>query len=316
MAAIASLFFLSASVLYGQSGPGSLHGAVIDPSGGVVPGATVTVAGPQGFKKSTRTDTRGGYHLEGLPAGAYSMRVAGAGFADWQNDVTVAGGQSMSLNVTLSLLVQSEKVTVQAEALGALSTDAASNADALVLTKTDLDALPDDPDDLAADLQSLAGPAAGPNGGQIYIDGFTGGRIPPKSSIREIRINQNPFAPQYDHPGQGRIEILTKPGSEDFHGDVLFQFSDAAFNSRNPFVTTKPAYQRRQWEGEATGPLGKNTSFSVDFERRDINENARFRRRDLVCRQAHPFVPRSTARSTFKKAVCQLRRSAAGPRLI
>jgi hypothetical protein len=272
MVAIALLFCASAA--YSQPGLASLHGVVIDPSGGLVPGAAVTVTGPQGVKKSTRSDAHGSYQLEGFLPGTYSIRVVGAGFADWQNDVEIAGGQSLSLNVTLTLREQSERVTVQSEAAGAVSTDASSNASALVLSKTDLDALPDDPDDLSADLQALAGPAAGPNGGQVYIDGFTGGRMPPKSSIREIRINQNPFAPQYDHPGQGRVEILTKPGTEDFHGDVLFQFSDAAFNSRNPFVTTKPPYQRRQWEGEATGPLAKNTSFSADFERRDINENA------------------------------------------
>ena len=71
------------------------------------------------------------------------------------------------------------------------------------------------------DSQALAGPAAGPNGGQIYIDGFTGGQIPPKSSIREIRVNQNPFSAEFDRIGYGRIEILTKPGSDKFSGHIL-----------------------------------------------------------------------------------------------
>ena len=68
----------------------------------------------------------------------------------------------------------------------------------MVITQQELDALPDDPDELQADLQSLAGPGAGPNGGQMYIDGFTAGQLPPKSSIREIRINSNPFSSEYD----------------------------------------------------------------------------------------------------------------------
>ena len=85
----------------------------------------------------------------------------------------------------------------------------------------DLDALSDDPDELQSELTALAGPSAGPNGGQIYIDGFTGGQLPPKSSIREIRINQNPFSAQYDKLGYGRIEILTKPGTDKFHGIVM-----------------------------------------------------------------------------------------------
>ena len=73
------------------------------------------------------------------------------------------------------------------------------------------------------DLQALAGPSAGPNGGQIYIDGFTGGQLPPKSSIREIRINQNPFSAEYDKLGYGRIEIFTKPGTDKYHGQILGQ---------------------------------------------------------------------------------------------
>ena len=96
--------------------------------------------------------------------------------------------------------------------------------------------MPDDPDDLADALQALAGPGAGPNGGQIYIDGFSGGNLPPKESIREIRINQNPFSAEYDRLGFGRIEILTKPGSDSFRGSVFFNESNGVFNSRNPFV--------------------------------------------------------------------------------
>ena len=70
-------------------------------------------------------------------------------------------------------------------------------------------------------LEALAGPSAGPNGGQIYIDGFTGGQLPSKSSIREIRVNQNPFSAQYDSLGYGRIEILTKPGTDKLHGQLF-----------------------------------------------------------------------------------------------
>ena len=87
---------------------------------------------------------------------------------------------------------------------------------AIVLNGSDLDALSDDPDQLQNELQALAGPAAGPNGGEIYVDGFQGGQLPPKSSIREIRVNQNPFSAEFNKIGYGRIEILTKPGSDKF----------------------------------------------------------------------------------------------------
>ncbi len=102
-----------------------------------------------------------------------------------------------------------------------VSVDPDSNVSAVVLTGKDLDALSDDPDELSNELTALAGPAAGPSGGQIYIDGFTGGQLPPKSAIRAIIINQNPFSAQYDTPGYGRVEILTKPGTDKLHGQVF-----------------------------------------------------------------------------------------------
>src|SRR5258708_34639041 len=101
----------------------------------------------------------------------------------------------------------------------------------VVLKGQDLEALSDDPDELQSELQALAGPSAGPNGGQIYIDGFTGGTLPPKSSIREIRINQNPFSAEYDKLGYGRIEILTKPGTDQYHRQLSLTANPSTFTS-------------------------------------------------------------------------------------
>ena len=133
-----------------------------------------------------------------------------------------------------------QEVTVAEENPTQLGLQPSQNADALVIKGADLEALPDDPDDLQQDLQALAGPSAGPNGGEIYIDGFSSGRLPPKESIREIRINQNPFSGEYDKLGFGRIEIFTKPGSDKFHGTASYDVSDGMWNARNPFITTTP----------------------------------------------------------------------------
>jgi hypothetical protein len=102
-----------------------------------------------------------------------------------------------------------------------------------VLRGEDLDAFSDDPDDLANELQMLAGPPPGPEGPQIFIDGFTGGRMPPKQSIREIRVNQ--FSSEFDRVGFGRIEILTKPVSDKFHGQAQVDFANRALTARNPY---------------------------------------------------------------------------------
>ena len=126
-------------------------------------------------------------------------------------------GAPVTVNAKLAIADQKTEVNVTANPNG-VSVDPDNNASTIVLTGKDLDALSDDPDELSSELTALAGPSAGPNGGQIYIDGFTGGQLPPKSSIREIRINQNPFSAQYDKVGYGRIEIFTKPGTDKFHG--------------------------------------------------------------------------------------------------
>jgi hypothetical protein len=94
----------------------------------------------------------------------------------------------------LQIATAAQQVDVNSSGVGTVSVDPSANAGAIVLSETDLDSLPDDPDD----LEAMAGPAAGPNGPQIFIDGFSGGQMPPKSSIREIRINSNPFASEFD----------------------------------------------------------------------------------------------------------------------
>ena len=138
----------------------------------------------------------------------------------------------------------------------------------------DLQALSDDPDELQSELEALAGPSAGPNGGQIYIDGFTAGQLPPKADILEIRVNQNPFSAEYDKLGYGRIEITTRPGASQFHGQVLGDLSDSLFNSRNPFVAEEPAYHTDFFNGTIGGPLSHKASFFFAFFRRDIQDNA------------------------------------------
>ncbi|HXA04774.1 MAG TPA: carboxypeptidase-like regulatory domain-containing protein, partial [Bryobacteraceae bacterium] len=173
---------------------GTLRGQVLDPSGAVVPSAAVAVLVSGGQPHSATTNRSGNYEIGNLAPGKYTVTANAPGFAVFvQNDVDVAAGQVAQFNVMLDINVEQEKVNVQEEG-PQLDVNPANNASAIVLSGKDLEALPDDPDELQADLEALAGPSAGPNGGQLYIDGFTGGQLPPKSSIREIRINQNPFS--------------------------------------------------------------------------------------------------------------------------
>ena len=165
-----------------------------------------------------------------------------------------------------------EKVTV---AETPISTEATENANQTVIGGKDLDALPDDPDELSAALQTLAGPSVGPNGGQIFIDGFTGGNLPSKDSIREIRINQNPFAAENDQPS-ARIDILTRPGTDKLRGGASLNFTDESLNSRNPFAVTsskRTPFQIRQYDMNLSGPIvAKKASFFFNFGRIETDD--------------------------------------------
>ena len=179
----------------------SVSGVVTDTSGASVPGAAVAVLKAGAIVKTAETSIDGSFKVPGIPAGTYTLRISHFGFNSVETKLPLTSGQAATFNTQLQLQSQAQSVTVQADSVGTVSVDPTQNAGALVLKQAEIDALPDDPDDLATDLQQLAGPSAGPNGGQIYIDGFTGGRLPPKESIREIRINQNPFSSEYDRLG-------------------------------------------------------------------------------------------------------------------
>src|SRR6201999_2938639 len=167
---------------------------------------------------------------------SYTLAVEATGFAAvTKTGIVIAAGQTRQLNVSLTIAVQQQDITVNDQSPG-VSLNPDENSSALVVKGSDLDALSDDPDELQNELQALSGPSAGPSGGQIYIDGFTGGQIPPKSSIREIRVNQNPFSAQYDRLGYGRIEILTKPGTDKLHGSIGARGNDSSFNAANPIL--------------------------------------------------------------------------------
>lgn len=256
--------------------PGSLKGSVFDPSGAAVPGATVTLTGPNGVVKVATTDNNGAYAVVGLPSGKYTIRVIAAGFDLFEGIIAdLPGGRASTFDAKMSVASEKQEVTVKDTQTVEL--DPAKNAGALVLKAEDLDMLSDDPDDMQADLLALAGPAAGPNGGQIFIDGFSSGQLPPKDSIREIRINSNPYSAEYDTQGHGRIEIFTKPGSDKFHGSLNLSYSDHIWDARNPFNTQTghlPASDTKNLMATFSGPLTKKASFFLDFSRRQLREAA------------------------------------------
>ena len=214
---------------------------------------------------TTKSGQDGIYTFREIPSGLYTLTAGADGFAtSTRSNVAIVAGQTRQMDVSIKIAEQQQDVTVTEKTNG-VSVNPDENGGAIVLNGSDLDALSDDPDQLQNELQALAGPAAGPNGGQIYIDGFEGGQLPPKSSIREIRINQNPFSAEFNRIGYGRIEILTKPGSDKFSGHLGAFGSTSALNTANPLVQTQPSYYLLSGQGDVNGPLTKTASYFFNF---------------------------------------------------
>ena len=271
---VITLLLIGATVTLAQQARGNLRGVVKDELGGLVAGAAVMVTAANGEQKTTIADGNGQYLFEGLLPGKYNVAATAKGFA--QTDavpVEINANREASAEMVLKVAIAEEKVTVNSDV--PLSVEATSNGDQRVVKGSDLDALPDNPDELAAALTALAGPPVGPGtGGDIYVDGFSNGTVPPKSSIREVRVNQNPFAAENDQPST-RTDILTKPGTDKYHAGGFFNFNDESLNSRNPFATNRPPFQIRYFGGNLSGPVVKRkASFFFSAERQEILDNS------------------------------------------
>ncbi len=265
---LCSLLLLAvATTTNSQPNTGSIKGTVTDQLGGLVVAANVVAKDSKGATSTVNTDANGNYEFRSLAAGNYDLTVTAEGFSTLEHrNVPVRSAKTSTVN--LELVIGSVEQTVVVDN-STISTDADRNADSITLRQRELEALPNDPEAFAAALQALAGPPQGEGGGaQVKVDGFSNGQVPPKETIREVRINQNPYAAENEYPGWGGIEIFTQPGTDKFHGGVTFNFNDESLNSRHPFAKVRAPFQTRQWGGSLTGPLvKKRASFTFYINR-------------------------------------------------
>ena len=253
-----------------------VRGVVRDADGAVIAGAMIFLRNAaDGTMKSARCGNDGSFEVASVTVGTYTITVTRDGFSPLVLQHERVSASMPPLDLNLRIETQAISVTVTADEV---SVDPASGGGSLTLGERGLDALADDPDEFANQLNAMAGARAGSNGEQIYVDGFTGGRVPPKSAIREIRINQNPYSAQYDRPGQGRVEILTKPGTDRLHGNLSFQYMEKAFNTVTPFLqgANQPGYHHLLLLGSLTGPIRPNVSYSFAGSRRTLQDNSIF----------------------------------------
>jgi hypothetical protein len=247
-----------------------IEGVVKDPSEAMVPGAGVQTA------NGTRTlsDATGRYVIACIPPGATMLQIEAQGFAPVSKEISTHAGETVRLNVQLSLAAVETDVQVNAQG-GGLGSEQWSNT--MDLNTQQIQQLADDPDDFLRQLQVLAAESGGdPSNAHITVDGFQNpGALPPKGSIASIRINPDLFSAEYQWPpyGGGLIEITTKPGTSTLHGTVFFTGSAGALNATDPFSLTATPAGKRRYGFELSGVvLPKKSDYSLALEKRDIDE--------------------------------------------
>jgi hypothetical protein len=255
----------------------SVRGSLIDPTGAAIAGATVRVDdSSSAVIAHSRTDARGDFALFNLPAGNFSLVVpAYDGFSARTLPLYLTAAVT-GIKLTLSTESVSQEITVGPDQ--SLSTDPSANRDAITMTADDIRKLPVFDQDIVATLTPFLDASSGSSGGvTIIVDGIEMKSVGVSASaIQEVRINNDPYSAEFTHPGRGRIEIITKPGSPHFHGEANFIFRDAVFNAKNYFAPVRPPEDRRIYEGHISGPVGRgsHTSFIASASYRQQNTAA------------------------------------------
>jgi len=242
-------------------------GVAIDATGAVLPNADVVLTTMSGSTvQQTTTDAAGNFRFDAVPQGRYEVHVAFEGFQPTTARLTVGGHPPTTLRITLPLASLKQEVTVSNQA-AEVSTGAATNSDAVTIDQAMLDSLPVFDQDLISTVSRFLDAGALGNGGvTVVVNGMEVSALRVSASaVQQIKINQDPYSAEYARPGRGRIEILTKPGSSEYHGEANVFFRDAALDAQNAFAFTKPDDRKHIVEGTLGGPLGSSgkTSFML-----------------------------------------------------
>jgi hypothetical protein len=297
---------------------GSLSGTVRDPSGAVVPGASITLINTAlKTRYKTTTNSQGFYTFPTLPVGSYDLTVAAIGFKTHEKtNLKIDVDAALTVDVSVQLGEGSQTITVAATAatteaqvdtvsthLGEVVTGAQMRA--LPLNgRSYTDLLPIQPGvvpvtTLQSDSVIMAGvtgtinPSGDLNPGNLSIDGqressngflvngidvqehMNGGTsiVPNLDSIDEFRVLTNNFDPQYGNYNGGMITVVTKSGSESFHGDAFEFLRNTALDARGYFDPSRPAFRQNQFGGTLGGPVvRRKVYFFADYQGTRTNQ--------------------------------------------
>jgi len=268
------LFLCVASASVFAQSSAVVSGTVQDPSGAVIPNATILLqpTAPNSSSARTTSDSAGNFRFADVPPGPSSLTISAPGFKPTIVAVNVTSKRLALIRITLALAAQSESVTVGAsDTAPQVSTETSENQSANTFERNALDRVPVfDQDYITTLSRFLDDNATSTNGVSLVVNGIeaNGPGVTP-SAIKEVRINQNPYTVFFANPGRARLEITTKPGTPDFHGTVNLLYRNAVFDAANAFAVQKPSESRQYYEGSLSGPLSrdKKTTFLLSLDR-------------------------------------------------
>ncbi len=296
---IAALAITMTMASVGLAQNATVRGQVVDEIGAVIPNAEVILTGPDGKSRKVKSGVTGDFSIPNVLAGSYTLTSTYQGFTPYTaNQLKVP----MDKPLTVTMLVGAMNIVSEVSSSStSVSTEPDQNMSATVLTEDFIKNLPDNEDDLRDFLNSLVGPtAAGGNGNSadIMVDGFSGGRLPPKEAILQIRINQNPFSAEFANPGFNRIEIITKPGNDTWRGSGSWGYRNSALDARNAFAATKPDLLLNRFSFNFGGPLVKKKISANVFADRSSTDGSS---NTVATTLSGPFLANvpSTTTSTF-----------------
>ena len=276
-----ALVFLAALVCFGSSAwaqpaarparaPASLVVQVVDPSGGGIPHALVVIKN-DAHTLDVTADASGAATLS-VPAGTYQLVASADGFETRTQEVRVTAGRPRRVEIELALSKLLESLTVMPEAAAPAETTIGAEA---------IEALADDPTALEEFINDVGGPQA-----TVTVDGFRGGRVPPKDQVAQLIVTTDPYSAQFHEVGFSRVDVITKPGFGQWEGRTNLNVSSDALSARNPFASEKLPFHNVSGWFSAAGPVKRlRTSVSLDAEIGRRNE-----RRPLVAFMPEGFV--------------------------
>ena len=249
-----------------------ISGTVLDPSGAAIANAHVSLLDPDSKAQAqVSTDNTGAFHFDNVVSGKYVLQFRAEGFRETSVNTTLGGKRPTLVRVTLQILIQTESVTVASGiSVPLVSTETSENQNANTIDRDALDRIPVfDQDYITTMSRFLDDNATGTNGVTLVVNGIeaNGPGVPP-SAVQEVKINNNPYSARFSRPGRARLEIITKGGSQVYHGSLNFMFRDSVFDASNAFAVVKPPERRQYYEGSIIGPIGhgKRTSFLLALD--------------------------------------------------